>query len=129
MPNIDRELVTLEEIVFDGAILADIRKTCLATPVTRALIAPDAIACIFLGGALPERWQCQSMSSVPSLQALISQFRGGRGIGGADRSNFGSAFAGFGDGTGGATISPRSGFEANRFGSGNNTDAANAANR
>ena len=72
------ELVDIDDITPDEALLADVRKTRITTPATRVLIALVVVAAAFLGGALVERWQHKTPAS-SSVQSLIAQIRAAAG--------------------------------------------------
>ena len=100
-------LVDLEDITPDESLLADVRKTRITTPVTRALLALVVIGAAVLGGAMLERSQHKTSSS-SGAQSLIAQIRaavGGGASGASGASGSGGAAALFGrGGTGGSTI-------------------------
>jgi hypothetical protein len=100
-------LVDLDQITPDESLLADVRRTRITTPATRALLALVVVAAAFLGGALVERWQHKT-SSATSAASVFSQLRAARGAGGGAAGGSGGAgsagaFPGAG-GTGGATF-------------------------
>jgi hypothetical protein len=100
-------LVDIDQIEPDQSLLADLRKTRITTPATRALLVLIVLSVGFLGGALVDRWQRPSSSASSSVAALISRFgagRTGRGGSGGSGAAGGGAAALFGGGTaGGAT--------------------------
>jgi hypothetical protein len=101
-------LVDIDAIEPDASLLADLRKTRITTPFTRALLVLIVLSVGFLGGALVDRWQRPSSSS-SSLASALSQFRraGGGGSGGSGAAGGGAAafFGGAGGGAGGgATV-------------------------
>jgi len=94
-------LVDIDAIEPDASLLADLRKTRITTPFTRALLVLIVLSVGFLGGALVDRWQRPSSSS-SSLASALSQFRrAGRGGSGGSGAAGGGAAALFG-GAGGA---------------------------
>jgi hypothetical protein len=99
-------LVDVDAIEPDESLLADLHKTRVTTPFTRALLVLIVLGVGFLGGALVDRWQRPSSSS-SNAQSLINSFRRARGAGGASGASGASGAAGgfFGGGAGGgATI-------------------------
>lgn len=104
----DIPLVDLDQITPDQSLLADVRKTRITTPVTRALLALVVIGGAVLGGAVLERSQHKTSSS-SNAQSLISQIRaavggGASGASGASGAGGGAAALFGGGGNGGATI-------------------------
>jgi hypothetical protein len=102
-------LVDIDQIEPDESLLADLRKTRITTPATRALLVLIVLSVGFLGGALVDRWQRPSSSASSSVAALISRFgagRAGRGGSGGSGAAGGGAAALFGGGAagGGATV-------------------------
>ena len=101
-------LVDIDAIEPDASLLADLRKTRITTPFTRALLVLIVLSVGFLGGALVDRWQRPSSSS-SSLASALSQFRragrGGSGGSGAAGGGAAALFGGAGGGAGGgATV-------------------------
>ena len=100
----DIPLVDLDDITPDESLLADVRKTRVTTPLTRALLALVVIGAAVLGGAMLERSQHKTSSS-SSAQSLIAQIRAAVGGGASGASGASGGGGGlFGGGAGGATI-------------------------
>jgi len=99
----DIPLVDLEDIRPDESLLADVRRTRITTPATRALLALVVVGGAFLGGAVVERTQHKTSSGASSLASIAAQFRrsatGGSGASGGSGAAGASPF-----GAGGATI-------------------------
>jgi len=92
-------LVDADSITPDQSLLADVQRTRITTPPTRALLALVVLGAVFLAGALVERTVHKSSSSSASgLGALAAQFRNRPGGQGATGST-GSSGGGLGNGT------------------------------
>jgi hypothetical protein len=101
----DVPLVDVDDITPDEALLAEVRRTRITTPATRALLALVVIAGTFLAGAAVERWQHKT-SSASSASSLIAQFRaaaagGASGASGTSGASGASGASGTGGGAGG----------------------------
>jgi hypothetical protein len=101
----DIPLVDLDDITPDETLQADVRRTRITTPATRALLALVVVAGAVLGGALLDRWlRPSSSNSTSGFAAVAAQLRRG-GAGGSGAAGGGAAGGGAaGFGAGGATI-------------------------
>jgi hypothetical protein len=97
------DLVDLDDITPDETLQAEVRRTRITTPATRALLALVVVVGAVLGGALLDRWlRPSSANGTSGFAALAAQLR--RGASGGSGGAGGSGATGGGFGAGGATI-------------------------